>query len=780
MGAMNNYLARPLKEAGLLTAQQYEGLMAEQVSNSQSAWEQTARKTNLSEDEIALALSVHLRLPFVKLAQETIDSAAVKLIPEEIGVSRGCIAIARNEIKGHRPSLTVAMTNPGDLQTIQEVEFSTGCTIEPVVATRTAILDALSREYRTENWLDEFLSNVDDGKMKIMAEEEDEAVPLRAGSEKTPPVVKLLNLIIQQGLREQASDIHVEPLLNHMQVRGRVQGMLKQFMTVPKWLHEPVISRLKILAHLDITERRRPQDGRIKVAYADHDIDLRVSTLPTHFGEKAVLRILGSGMNVPTLTDLGMNSDELEVMQRAVSQPQGMILVTGPTGSGKTTTLYSLVCAKKNPQINIVTVEDPIEIQLAGINQVQVNSKAGLTFANSLRSILRQDPDVILIGEIRDLETAEIAINAAQTGHLLLSTLHTNSTVATIARLFDIGVDPFLVSASVNLIVAQRLMRRVCEHCRTTYTPEAEDLQRLHLEHSGITFQHGAGCDQCEGTGYSGRIAVYEQLHCNNKIRDLIARKASDNDLRRVAMEGGMIPLIDAAIAKVSSGLTTVEEVLRVIPTDDDDIPRCPRCRASIDPQFSTCPYCLFTLRTNCSKCEHEMRPEWKACPFCGTARPAVDVASSIITLPPPPHFPAELPAKPVEPAAERPKILIVDDDAIFRSVIASALEQLPQRPSIEQAEDGVDGLDVALRVKPDLVITDVNMPVADGFELCHKLRSDVQTAFIPILMLTGNRDEQMRTKGYLVGTDDYMNKPFAIPEFNARVARLLSRTYGF
>jgi type IV pilus assembly protein PilB len=790
---MSQQLATALQRSGLLNAEQIGAMAASAEATNRSLWEVVVENKQCSEEQVAQALARYMRLPFVKLAMTQITQEVVRAIPEQIARKHVCIAISKNELQ-KRKTVVVAMSNPSDLAVMQEMEFVTGCAIQTVVATRTEVLDAINREYGADNWLDEFLENVDEGHMRIVSAEDEESVSLRSGNEKTPPVVKLLNLILQQGLREQASDIHLEPTLNHLQVRGRVQGMLKQFMTVPKWLHEPVISRLKVLARMDITDRRRPQDGRVKVGYDNHDIDLRVSTLPTHFGEKAVLRILGSGQRVPSTAALGMSPEELELLKRATDQPQGMILVTGPTGSGKTTTLYSVVNEKKSPTINIVTVEDPVEIQLQGINQVQVNTKAGLTFAASLRSILRQDPDVILVGEIRDLETAEIAINASQTGHLVLSTLHTNSTVATIARLLDIGVDPFLVAGSLNLIVAQRLLRRTCDHCKEIYTPDEKSLERLHLGPTRFTYWRGVGCQHCEGTGFAGRVGVYELLRCNAAIRELISRKGTEAELRKAALEMGMVPLLESAIAKVRSGLTTVEEVLRVIQLDDEDVRRCPQCRAAVDPQFSVCPYCMCALRSTCESCHQEMKPEWKACPYCGAQRRgtvAVKVAVPSVAPAPKTGFlaptVAEPPTAPLAadepneaPQSETPKILVVDDDPVIRGLVCSALTLLPSNPEIHEAEDGIQGVKRALEVRPDVIVTDVNMPNMDGFELCQKLRSRVETAFVPVLMLTVNRDEQNRTRGYLVGTDDYMNKPFSIPEFNARVGRLLRRTYGY
>ncbi|MFB3126568.1 MAG: GspE/PulE family protein, partial [Candidatus Acidiferrales bacterium] len=478
---MSRQLASILEKAGLLAEEDLATALSQAQESKRSLWEIILTENNVSEEKLAEALAAHLRIPYIRLAAAIIDPDAVRLVSEELARKFLCLPLKvegeeTNTIAGgpkRRQTLVLAMANPTDFAAIQDIEFASGCVVKPVVATRTEVADAVGRYYAPENWLQDFLQNVNENEeLQIVSlEGDEEEVPLgdARSQAQLPPVVKLVNLVIQDGIKMGASDIHIEPRLHGVQVRTRVDGLLREFMQVPKWLHGPLVSRLKILAKLDIAERRVPQDGRIRVTLENRGVDLRVSTLPTHFGEKVVLRVLGTGGAVPPTASLGLKGDDLDLLKTAVDQPQGMILVTGPTSSGKTTTLYSLINEKKDPAINIITVEDPIEIQQAGITQVQVNNKAGLTFASSLRSILRQDPDVLLVGEIRDLETAEIAFHAAMTGHLLLSTLHTNSTTATVARLLDLGVDPYLISSSVNLIVAQRLLRKVCERCREEY-----------------------------------------------------------------------------------------------------------------------------------------------------------------------------------------------------------------------------------------------------------------------------------------------------------------------
>jgi len=812
---MSRQLASVLQKAGLLPPEEIQQAVELAEKRNRSLWDVILRDKGVSEETLADAISTHMSLARVRLAATSIDVEAVRSISEELARRYVCIPLSRDDILGPaqgageaerggrraRPTMVLAMANPADMAAVQDIEFASGCRVRAVVATKTEVLDAVERYYDTEDSLHDLLANVTESEdLQILSVETDESdtsvTDVRSQAE-AAPVVKMVNLIVLEGIKQGSSDIHIEPTVNDVQVRIRVDGMLRDFMQVPKWLHGPLVSRLKILSKLDISERRLPQDGRIKVHFQDRDVDLRVSTLPTHFGEKVVLRVLGSGQTVPATTGLGMRGEDLQLLKSACAQPQGMILVTGPTSSGKTTTLYSILNEKKDPSINIITVEDPIEFQMPGISQVQVNLKAGLTFAASLRSILRQDPDVILLGEIRDLETAEIAFHASMTGHLVFSTVHTNSTTATVARLLELGVDPYLVGTSVNLILAQRLVRRICGSCREEYAPNPEHLERLRIQEEGYTFYHGAGCEACGKTGYLGREGVFELLRMTPTVKELVNRKASELELRKAALAAGTRLLLQDALDKVAQGITTVEEVLRVIQLQEDEVVRCPHCRSLINLEFSTCPYCLHTLKALCQECAQELKPEWRICPYCNTkvtkmtlvgemesgrllpAAPS-DVSGRAAAAPPP-AAPAATPAPPQAPAppGKAPRILVVDDDDNIRRLVTKSLQSLPARPEVMTASDGTEGLQAATKVKPDLVVLDIMMPGLSGFEVCQKLRSNIQTAFIPILMLTGNVDEESRTKGFMVGTDDYMAKPFSVPELHDRVNRLLRRTYG-
>jgi type IV pilus assembly protein PilB len=745
-----------------------------------------------SEEGLAEGLAEWLKVPRVRIASLTIDADAAKAISEKIALKHQCLPL---KIEGTR--LVMAMANPADYDAIQDVQFVSGFTVQPVVATRAEILDGIEEMYRTDELMQEFLSKVSDSAdFTILADESDklnlDQVDARSAADQVP-VVKMCNLILQEAIRSQASDVHLEPTLNCLQVRMRIDGVLREYIDVPKWLHLPLVSRIKILASLDIAERRAPQDGRFKAKLQNKSADLRVSTLPSLFGEKVVIRVLGT-MSIPELESLGFSDWQYSTLADCLSQPQGMILLTGPTGSGKTTTLYSMIAKRRSTEINIVTVEDPVEYQLEGINQVQVNTRAGLTFAGTLRSILRQDPDVILIGEIRDLETAEIAFQAANTGHLVLSTLHTDDAFGAIIRLLDLGVDRSLISTSLSLIVAQRLARRVCMQCREPYTPEPEVIQKLHVEDPAQVFYRGKGCQACRKIGYTGRLGIYEMLRITSSMKELIRQKATESALRRAAAVAGSKTLLEDGITKACQGETNPDELFRVIEIVADETFPCPKCGSMVNREFKSCPYCAFTLRKTCQACGQDLNQEWALCPYCSTATsvhaavggsPTASESEDVQYLLPSSskelnekRRPVALPAAPI-PAPKLPKIVIADDDADIRKVVAAALRQLPIDVEVFAASDGNEALQMIEAKGADLAILDLKMPGMDGFAVCDQLRKDIRTAFLPVLMLTANSDQENRTKGYLVGTDDFMSKPFAIPEFLARVTRLLRRTYG-
>jgi type IV pilus assembly protein PilB len=801
---------RPLIQAGGLSFEEIKNAIVKSSAENRSLIESVLADERVSEEGLADSLAAYARFPRVNLATANIDAEAVKLLPQDLARKYFCIPI---RIEGR--SVLVAMANPTDYRAMQEIEFTVGRTLKVLVCTRTEILDAIDKHYDPEDSLRAFTENLEDAKDFAIVvgdgKEADVDLSEARGQAELPPVIKVVNLIIQDAIAQRATDIHIEPTLNDVQVRTRVDGVLRNLMQLPKWLANPVSTRVKVLARLDIAERRLPQDGRMKVQRENKTYDLRVSTLPTLFGEKAVLRILSSGLELPTLEQVNLESHDLKNLMRALTQPQGLILVTGPTGSGKSTTLYACLGYRKSPEVNIVTVEDPVEYQMMGLNQVQVNVKAGLTFAHCLRSILRQDPDVILVGEMRDLETTEIAFHAAMTGHLVLSTLHTNSAIATINRLLDLGVDPVLISSSITLITAQRLLRKLCD-CKKAYDPPPGLLERLGADpRDGTTYYKAEGCSRCGGTGFAGRMAVHEMLPMNNTVRELIVRKASEYEIQSAMKAQGMRFLLEQGMEKVREGSTAISELFRVLQLDEQEglskSQRCPSCKAAIEPEFSVCPNCLTSLKTLCHRCNQQLKLDWKICPYCRA--PVTEGDAAVAMLPaatePEPRADAApgpgggafaaaavssppMTAEPMPVAAgngldtapsKMPRILIVDDDPAIRTIVAKSLEQLPFQVGTEVAANGLEAVDIASRDHPDLIVLDVMMPEMDGFEVCQKLRSQVETAFIPIMMLTANPSEEGRIRGYMVGSDDYVSKPFNVAELNARVTRLLRRAYG-
>jgi len=523
----------------------------------------------ITERDKVRCLGLHWGVQYVDLSDYKIQPEAVKLVSQEIARRYRVIPIARTDGK-----LTLAMKNPLDIFATDEVRLITGLEVEPVIATEEDILNAINQAYGASSSSEIVNELIDDiGTTDISLAEKDSndeevsVEQLRELSEEAP-VVRLANLILTRGIQDKCSDIHLEPGKNSLRVRYRIDGIMHDGLIVPKKAQASLISRIKIMADMDIAEKRVPQDGRISAVVDGKHYDFRVSTLPSVHGEKIVLRILDRSSVMIGLNKLGFLPETLEMFESIISRSYGIVLVTGPTGSGKSTTLYSCLTKLNSGEKNILTIEDPVEYEIEGITQTQVNVRAGLTFATGLRTMLRQDPDIIMVGEIRDQETAMIAIEAALTGHLVFATLHTNDAPGAITRLQDMGVESFLIASAVIGVLAQRLLRTICPKCKEMYTPPRDAIRRLGMnvdENAEVTFFRGKGCDHCKGTGYKGRIGIYELMPITDKLRDLILAKSSSYAIKEAAIEAGMKTLKDDAMEKILLGLTTLEESLRVI-----------------------------------------------------------------------------------------------------------------------------------------------------------------------------------------------------------------------
>lgn len=560
-------LGEMLVDAGIITEEQLKRALDEQKVTGEQLGKILIRLGFAEEEVISAFLAAQLGIPYVSLKElgmENVDPSVMKLIPDNLVQRQLLIPIAR---EGN--TLTVAMANPLNVLALDDISMVTGCNVRPVIAPESEIKEAIEKYYGTVT-IEEAMKEAQTRRVTITEEEElDLGKLIKEG--RGAPVINLVNHMIVEAIRLGASDIHIEPYEKSLRARFRVDGVLHEMMSPPKQLQNAIISRIKIMAHLDIAERRLPQDGRCKVRLEDKDVDLRISIVPTTFGEKVGIRILDVSQLCFDLSVLGFEPEVLQLYQEHISIPYGFILVTGPTGSGKTTTLYSTLRAINTPEKHIITIEDPVEYIISGINQTQIKPDIGLTFAAGLRAFLRQDPDVIMVGEIRDRETAEVAVNAALTGHLVFSTLHTNDAPGAVTRLLNMGVEPFLISSTVVMCVAQRLVRIICPKCKEPYEVSKPALRDLGIDVEGegkVTLYRGVGCDHCAGIGYKGRVAVFEVMVLNDQIRDLVVERERTQRIKEAACKAGMITLREAAAKKVLAGITTVEELLRVTATE--------------------------------------------------------------------------------------------------------------------------------------------------------------------------------------------------------------------
>ena len=658
------------------------------------------------------------------------------------------------------------MSDPQDLDAIDMARFASGLRIRPCIAGVSALEKAIRRYYEREERLEredrESLEALIQGvprqdNLQVVTDEnlnEEGILELKRKSE-LAPIVKLVNSIILQGISSHASDIHIEPQEKEVIVRNRVDGALSENMRVPGWIHAALVSRIKIMAGLDIAKRRIPQDGRVKVRLQDDVVDLRISTLPTQYGEKVVMRILETQKNILSPKDLGFHPQELKKVSELIHLPQGMILVCGPTGSGKTTTLYALIREIAQKQINIVTLEDPIEYRMSGVNQVQINEKAGLTFAASLRSILRQDPDVILVGETRDAETAETAMRDSMTGHLVLSTLHTNDAVATITRLKNLGIDSYLVASALSGIISQRLVRAIYENCREKYALLPEVRERLEHrlgEELSFSVYRGKGCERCRQTGYHGRIGVHEVLIMDGMFRELVNREASEGQLRDEAQKSGMRSLFESTLEKIKHGMTTIDELERVLFQYEK-------------PKISE--------ESTCEQCGQSILAEWQTYPFCSRELKSIAGPGQYSRSETAEIAPSDIPTWNTEYVRDI-KVLVVDNDAEAAQKLRTFLieKHFQVIPVLNERE----ALEFIRHDSPQIVVTESTSPEMDGLELLRQIRQDRNIASLPVLILSYKQEVMDQWGGFMMGADDYLIKPCSPEIVECHIRAILRR----
>jgi len=647
--------------------------------------------------------------------------------------------------------LELGTANPFDLDAEKALAFATAREIRLFLLAPSKISEKLDEMYRSDKAIDKLLEGMGDQEVTMLKDAPPpEELNISEADASQKPVVRLVDMIISEGILSRASDIHVEPEEGGVSVRYRIDGVLRQVMKIPRQAGLPLISRIKIMSSLDIADRLRPQDGRARVAVNGQPIDLRVSTLPAQLGEKVVIRILDSRGTVKSLDTLGLNPGEAEAIKRLLENHEGILLVTGPTGSGKTTTLYSAINQIKGEGVNIVTVEDPVEYRMQGIVQVQVQEKAGLTFAAALRSILRQDPNVVLVGEIRDKETAQIAVQASLTGHLVLSTLHTNDAANAVTRLVDIGVESYKIAASLRGVVAQRLMRKLCPTCKEVWMEAPPERLRRWIP-SGTPLYRAGGCPDCAMTGYRGRFSILEILTMTPELERLIAAGEAANKIADAAQRGGMKSLWDSGLAHVTRGESTLDELTRVV-----DIPDEPEPPPAVETRASR-----------------------------GSAGVGRTPATGAFTVPPEPAAPVSTVFDLLEehtPPARRSgahgqpasKVLLVDDEDSLRKVMRDLLER--DGYVVTEARDGVQALDQVDRVGPDIIVLDLNLPGLDGYGVLSHLRSRPATANIPVIVLTAKGDEDNEVRVFELGADDFLTKPFRARALSARLEAVLGR----
>jgi type II secretory ATPase GspE/PulE/Tfp pilus assembly ATPase PilB-like protein/ActR/RegA family two-component response regulator len=723
----------------------------------ESLWDAVVEKELASDEALLTTLSTRFRLKLADLSHS--DLPARELVPEQVARRYVILPIAVTD-----STLEIATANPFDLDCEKTLAFATGREVRIQLASPRMIRDKIEELYKPENAIDLLLEGMDAAAEITQIDDQPDTDDLTISAEEasTRPVVRLVDLILSEGITARSSDIHIEPEEGGVAVRYRIDGVLRQVMKIPRAAGIPLISRIKIISGMDIADRLRPQDGRARVAVNGVPVDLRVSTLPASLGEKVVIRVLDTSSTVLALESLGLTGEECTAITDLLENRDGIILVTGPTGSGKTTTLYSAIRHVQSEGVNIVTVEDPVEYRLQGIVQVQVHEKAGLTFASALRSILRQDPDVVLVGEIRDRETAQIAVQASLTGHLVLSTLHTNDAPNAITRLVDIGMEPYKIASALRGVVAQRLMRRLCPTCKEVWVEAIP--RKLHRWLQPDTpLYRAVGCPECAMTGYRGRFSIVEILPVTAEIERVVGASENADKIAAAGRKAGMRSLWESGLAHVLGGESTIDELLRVVDVPQED--ELVGAEAEVQKRASG-------SRRRSGDASAATTDSTASIPKGSTAEvqpTGTSLASEFELL------------EPVE-TDERPrrleaKVLLVDDEDQLRRVMKDLLER--DGYEVTEAADGVEALDQVDRHAPDIIVLDLNLPGLDGYGVLSHLRSRPATQNIPVVVLTALGDEDSEVRVFELGADDFLSKPFRARALSARLQAVLGRVRG-
>ena len=740
----DEWLAQSLE--GLLTPELLEQLRGK-ADPGRTLWEVLVSERIATDAEIIDKLSHRFRLKVADASK--IDHAVRQGVPEQLARRYRVLPLRLTD-----SFLELGTANPFDLDAEKALAFATAREIRLFLLPPSKISEKLDELYKPEKQLDKLLEGMESSADLVQLKDtQPEELNISEADASQKPVVRLVDMIISEGILSRASDIHVEPEEGGVAVRYRIDGVLRQVMKIPRQAGLPLISRIKIMSSLDIADRLRPQDGRARVAVNGQPVDLRVSTLPAQLGEKVVIRILDSRGTVKSLDTLGLNPGEAEAIRRLLENHEGILLVTGPTGSGKTTTLYSCINQIKSEGVNIVTVEDPVEYRIQGIVQVQVQEKAGLTFASALRSILRQDPNVVLVGEIRDKETAQIAVQASLTGHLVLSTLHTNDAANAVTRLVDIGVEAYKIAASLRGVVAQRLMRKLCTTCKEVWMEAPPERLRRWIP-NGTPLYRAAGCPDCAMTGYRGRFSILEILTMGPELERRIAAGEAADRISEAAKRGGMKSLWDSGLAHVTRGESTIEELTRVVDIPVDEAPAEP---ARAAPSRASGAVTDIPRRSPAAGTVVIPEP-------VGSFTTSFDLLEETVT----PMRRSGVHGQPVS------KVLLVDDEDSLRKVMRDLLER--DGYFVAEARDGVQALDQVDRVGPDIIVLDLNLPGLDGYGVLSHLRSRPATANIPVIVLTAKGDEDNEVRVFELGADDFLTKPFRARALSARLEAVLGR----